>query len=124
MDIISCYTRAQAIEDGELVDVSDVAKEAGFCFPVALTRGVWSKCVEVPDDAPGQDEQGRLWDVLWMLRCRIARMKRTGDPTDRVRFRLYVRRNESATELVQLWSACGPGDVGEPVITVMLPGED
>ena len=29
-EIISIYTRAQAIEDGVLVDVTDTAKEAGF----------------------------------------------------------------------------------------------
>ena len=29
-NIISTYTRAQAIEDGVLIDVSPIAKEAGF----------------------------------------------------------------------------------------------
>ena len=29
-DIISTYTRAQAIEDGVLIDISPTAKEAGF----------------------------------------------------------------------------------------------
>jgi len=29
------------------------------------------------------------------------------------------RRNE-----VKLWSVCGPGDDAEPVITIMLEGED
>ena len=31
--IIHSYTRAQAIEDGILVDVSDTAREAGFTIP-------------------------------------------------------------------------------------------
>ena len=39
---ISTYTRAQAIEDGILVDVSDTACEAGFTIPVAVTRTVWN----------------------------------------------------------------------------------
>ena len=34
-EIIYAYTRAQAIEDGVLADVSEVAKEAGFRYPVA-----------------------------------------------------------------------------------------
>ena len=38
---ISTYTRAQAIEDGFLVDVSETPREAGFKIPVALTRTVW-----------------------------------------------------------------------------------
>ena len=33
--VISAYTRAQAIEDGILVDVSETAREAGFKIPVA-----------------------------------------------------------------------------------------
>ena len=45
---ISIYTRAQAIEDGVLVDVSESAREAGFKFPVAVTRTVWD-CYVVPD---------------------------------------------------------------------------
>ena len=40
--ILSAYTRAQAIEDGFLVDVSDTAREAGFGIPVAVTRSVWN----------------------------------------------------------------------------------
>ena len=39
--VISVYTRAQAIEDGILVDVSETAREAGFRIPVAVTRSVW-----------------------------------------------------------------------------------
>ena len=39
---ISAYTRAQAIEDGILVDVSDTAREAGFNIPVTVTRTVWN----------------------------------------------------------------------------------
>ena len=40
--VISIYSRAQAIEDGILVDVSDTAREAGFTIPVAVTRTVWN----------------------------------------------------------------------------------
>jgi hypothetical protein len=47
-DLIHVYTRAQAIEDGQLVDVSEWARRAGFCIPVAVTRTVWGQCIEVP----------------------------------------------------------------------------
>ncbi len=43
--VVSSYTRTQAIEDGVLVDVSEMAQEAGFKHPVALTRAVWEDCV-------------------------------------------------------------------------------
>ena len=63
--LISEYSRAQALDDGVLVDVSTTAREAGIRFPMALTRAVWESCVEVPRNAKGQpvpcqDEQGRL----------------------------------------------------------------
>jgi hypothetical protein len=48
-EVIYAYTRAQAIEDGVLIDVSSVASEAGIKFPVAMTRTVWGKYVEVTE---------------------------------------------------------------------------
>ena len=47
-DVISRYTRAQAIEDGVLVDVSELAREAGFRFPVAMTPESFETTVSVP----------------------------------------------------------------------------
>lgn len=40
-----------------VIDVSEMAREAGIRFPVALTAAVWSRCVAC------QDEQERLWEV-------------------------------------------------------------
>jgi hypothetical protein len=42
-----------------------------------------------------------------------------------VAFALHVRNdNRDRTPLVRLKAVCGPGDSGEPVLTVMMPGED
>lgn len=68
-DVIAGYSRAQALEDGVLIDVSDTAREAGFKFPVAITQAVWDRYI-IPSELDanyGQDERGRLWDTLWML---------------------------------------------------------
>jgi hypothetical protein len=120
--LIFAYTRAQAVADGVLVDVSELAREAGFKIPVAVTAGVWAECVEVPRGVTGQDETGRLWDVLTVLRHTIA-AKGNGS---RVDFAVHVRKDneESTPPLVPLYAVCGPGDDAEPVITVMLPHED
>ena len=122
-NVIYAYTRAQAIADGVLVDVSKLAREAGFKLPVAVTCGVWAECVAVPEGVLCQDETGRLWDVLMMLRHAIATSKHGGD---RVDFAVRVRNdNEERTPpLIQLYALCGPGDDAEPVVTVMLPHED
>jgi hypothetical protein len=120
-DLIHSYSRAEAIADGVLVDVTPVAREAGIRFPVALTRAVWQRCVAVPDGVEGQDEAGRLWDVLFLLRC--AARRATGSL---IEFGAHVRgdNSERMPPLVHLKAACGPGDQGEPVITVMMPEED
>ena len=47
---IHSYTRAQAIEDGQLIDVSTVAREAGIVWPVALTSAAWDDCVAWTDE--------------------------------------------------------------------------
>ena len=121
-EVISSYTRAQALEDGVLVDVSETAREAGIRFPVAMTRTVWGEYVEVPEGVTCQDETGRLWDILWMLRCNA----RQGGDT--LFFKLYVRNHNrerlTKADLVTLKAVCGPEDTPEPVITIMLPDED
>ena len=48
-ELIHSYTRKQAIEDGGLIDVSEMAKEAGFKFPVATTNTVWTDLI-VPNE--------------------------------------------------------------------------
>jgi hypothetical protein len=104
-----------------LIDVSATAREAGITYPVALTWAVWARCVSVPHGVECQDEAGRLWDVLYLLACAIRR----GAGGPEVRFGVHVRNHdrEGTPPLVRLKAVCGPGDQGEPVITVMFPGE-
>ncbi|MES9822765.1 MAG: DUF6573 family protein, partial [Candidatus Thiodiazotropha sp.] len=71
-----------------------------------------------------QDQSGRLWDVLYMASHAIRTAKDSGD---RLLFQLYrVVRDGHSTEavLVTLKLIVGPGDQGEPVITILLPDED
>jgi hypothetical protein len=121
-DLIHVYTRAEAIRDGVLIDVSAAAREAGIRYPVALTRAAWERCVAVPPGVLCQDEAGRLWDVLFLLRRAIGRS--AGGPV--VRFGVHVRNDnrEGTPPLVRLKAVCGPGDNSEPVLTGMLPDED
>ena len=121
-DLIHSYSRAQALADGVLIDVSATAKEAGIRYPVALTAAVWARCVAVPPGVAGQDEAGRLWDAVWLLRLAVGQ----SDGGPEVRFGVHVRddNRERTPPLVRLKAVCGPGDRGEPVVTVMLPDED
>jgi hypothetical protein len=119
-DLIHSYTRAQAIADGVIVDVTATAREAGILWPVALTAAVHAEYVAVPSGVECQDEAGRLWDILWMLACALRR-RPSGS---RFPFRLYVRNTNRAPRLFELHAVVAGGDHGEPTLTVMLPHED
>ena len=128
---IHTYSRADALDDGYLVDVTETAREAGFRFPVALTRAAWDDCIEWSDADTArkhwpQDQAGRLWDVLTMTRCYV-RGAACRDP-DADRFMLQVLRVPRAgrgvkARAVRLMAHVGPGDDAEPVITIGLPSD-
>jgi hypothetical protein len=138
-EVISSYTRAQAIKDGVLVNLNDpsftfrpglnICAEAGIKYPVAMTIAAFAKTVSELDSPPPpcQDISGRLWDVLTMFRLAA---KRGGEE---IRFRVTVingvcvggkRINRTKRETVILKAICGPGDSGDPVITILLPDEN
>ena len=121
--VIYSYSRSQAIADGLQVEVSKVAEEAGIRFPVFLTRAVYDSFVSVPTGVTSQDEAGRLWDVVWMLRFAIRKAQHG---QTRLPFALYVRNDSKAPRLIKLIAMCGPLDIDDPqpAITIMLPDED
>lgn len=122
LEVISSYSRAQAIADGVLIDVSKMAKEAGFKWPTVVTDNLWATHIQPSERAKkyGQDAQGRLWDVLWMASL-AARRSRDGQ--DLVPFEVLFQNGpgEKWRDVVKLWAHVGPGDHGEPVLTIMLP---
>lgn len=124
---IYAYTRAQALEDGVLMDVTEVAKEAGFRIPVAMTTAAWADAVEWTDAdskrQTAQDQSARLWDVMCMAYLTVRR----SDTGPRKAFQvLRVPRGGRGVRprLTTLHIHIGPGDEGEPVITIMQPHED
>jgi hypothetical protein len=121
-DLIHRYTRADALRDGTLIDVSETAKEAGILYAVALTAAVWARCVTVPPGLECQDERGRLWDIVFLLRLASGR----SGVGPEVRFGVHVRNDnrDRTPPLVRLKAVCGPDDDGSPCITVLLPEED
>lgn len=124
--VVHQYTRAQAIADGVLIDVSRTAAEAGFCFPVAMTAAAWADCVawnEADSECQThQDQSARLWDVVWMA----SRAARQAQGIERVPFRLYRIPRDGRSigaRLTTLHLHIGPGDDGRPVITILMPDE-
>ena len=122
-NVIYSYTRAQALADGVLIDVTDHAKVLGFRVPVAVTDHLYNGYVAaVPPslESEGQSTAGRLHDLL-MLAMIAAR---TNKGTDRVSFKVDFLMNPNRKETVEVIAHIGPGDAGEPVLTLMLPGDD
>lgn len=134
--VIYAYTRAQAIEDGVLVDVSKLACEAGIKFPTAVTSAVFHEYVETPPELKGlQDDTGRLWDIVWMLSFAIRSGRIEGAQgtfeviiakPDKGDWQSNEKPHEGDREkrLVTLKAVCGPSDDGSACITVMRPEED
>ncbi len=123
MPIVFSYTRAQAIADGVLVDLTEWARETGFRVPVACTSTVWDGYIVPAQDLrpTGQSERGRAHDVLWLLYVAI---RKCPAHTDQLRFKISFLMSARTHETIELKAISGPGDTGEPVLTVMLPDED
>lgn len=121
--IIFSYSRQQAIDDGVLVDLTSWARETGFRIPVACTHAVWTEYIEPSDDTAemGQSQRGRAHDVLWMLYLAIKRSV-PGQPA--LRYEVLFLNEQLEHETVTLKAVCGPGDSGEPVMTIMQTHED
>jgi len=120
--VIHGYSREKALRDGELVDVGDLAREVTRQFPLALTLAAHEEAVAW-SHGPGQDETGRLRDVLHLARYAML----TNPGRERADFQvLRVPNVAGATraESVTLSVVVGPGEDGTPVITVMLPTEE
>ena len=116
-DLIYSYTRAQALADGVLIDVSERAQRAGIKYPTACTASVWALIDCLPesdtDSLAGVVADTRLAEVLTAMLAAIRRGGARG--TDRVVFEALG---------CAMWAHCGPGDAAAAVITVMLEGED
>lgn len=107
-DYIARYTRADAIADGTLVDVTAYAREAGLTLPTAMTATFVAEL--------GADDPVVLGRVLGALRAAAAF---AGQGTDRVEISVRGRWG-----WVDAWALVGPGDDLRPVLTVMSEGED
>jgi Family of unknown function (DUF6573) len=119
-EIIFSYTRAQAIADRVLVDVTPTALEAGFRFPVAVTASLMAAGETIPQQYSHEDIEGRLWDVLWMAAL-AARRARPG--CSRIAFEVILHTEGTRRKYQTLFLDIGPGDTSEPVVTIGFPAD-
>ena len=119
---VHTYTRADALADGVLVDATETAREAGFRIPVALTQGVWADVNDLSGwhVSCGQSSEGRLWDLLFMA----AHAARKPENRDRSEFVYSLVMPAGTGNNYRAKCHIGPGDKGEPVVTILRPDED
>jgi len=135
-EIIASYTRADAVADGIQVSIPpEITKEAGIIFPVFFTRGVYDKYVKVPKGMNHQDEQGRLWDILYMFAMQARKSSsdelkfqfccQLPDKGDWTKYEKVCEGNRLLRE-VTLKALIGPLDLNSPnpAITILFPNED
>lgn len=100
-DLIFSYSRADAIRDGVLIDVSSRAKTLGYRIPVALTAGLHDVLTAGASDET--EISARVDLLLIALHDSIAGSSGAGDRLD------FVIQAPSFAPL-SAWALCGPGD--------------
>ena len=114
-EVVYSYSRKQAIEDGVLVDLSQVDSiKQHWKHPFACTSTVWG-IIESALQRPGQDVSGICHDISTMAKLAI----RSATDPELVRFSVIITGRTHALKL-----HIGPGDTAAPVLTLMLPYED
>lgn len=124
-EVIHTYTRAEAIADGMLCDVTEWASAetgflGGFRCPVAVTAAAWHAIEAIPPALEGvADVRGRAHDVLYLaslaLRGAMARDE------SRARFRVILPRAGERGRYVTLLVDASAGDDGGAVVTIGFP---
>ena len=119
-EVIYTYTRDQALSDGVLIDVSAMAKEAGFRCPAAITAALYAELNPNQRELSfGQSYEGRLWDVLFMAQMAARRAIWKSQTAFCVSLAVCPgKRSRLRKRLLNLWLVIGPGDEYEPVITI------
>lgn len=115
-EAIFSYSRKQAIEDGVLVDLSEVDSiKQHWKHPFACTSTVWA-IIEAALKNPDQDVSGICQDLSTMAKLAA---RNAAHQTEQVKFSVMI-----AGRTFQMKLHIGPGDTAAPVLTLMLPCED
>lgn len=120
--IISAYSRAQALEDGFLVDaqqgdLAEVTRQHVGATPCAMTAAVHALIERAVTNPRAHNDWRGVWhDVLWMGQfARRASAQAGGTPRG---FKVTIT-GTGRRRLHLLFISVGPGDQGEAVVTVM-----
>ncbi len=110
-DVIYSYTAEDAMNDGDLHDVSKMGHEAGFpgALKVRVTNSVHCLC-EPPKSNKIESYEGRMWDVVSMA---LNSVKTASDESMTTFIVRIGKRN------VKMWACLDT--TSEPGVHIMLP---
>lgn len=116
------YTRAQAVEEGTLVDLTETANLAGIPYPVFVKYDAFNFCVKTFARGEPLLEFSRLWELLMALsgvvdRCVKEKTAEFCCPVMTADLELYQ---------IDFQADCEPLDIDDPrpAITVRFVDED
>jgi hypothetical protein len=119
-------SRADAIADGDLIDVTEEAAELSIPWPVAFTKEAWRDLVAWhARNVRSQSTSARLAATLLALRSAIRPWSNNPE-MDQVLVtitRMPNTRTATQPRRTLFWVVCETGDLAEPVITVKLYDE-
>ena len=125
-DLIFIYSREQAIEEGVLIDVTPIARQAGYRIPVALTCALMGDIQDVPEGMrtrPGMEVDSRLFDVLNQGNIAIHRgASRSSELC--FTLPLPVGGDTNPYQEYSVKIVIGPDEEDLPCFTFMCPQED
>ncbi len=120
--IVHTYTRAQAISDGVLIDLSSSFPNETriYRWNVACTDSVWT-LIECAAESSNEDVAVIVWDVCYMSHLAINAMKDAGRAELYFKVCLPLGTPEKKLKMVS-----GPVGFDDPTpcLTIMLPTED
>lgn len=107
---MTTYTRDEAVADGLIVDVSQIAQEFGIKAPVAVSDSLFKHYLS----NRGLKRQDRIQEVLKAFREKVIELKEMGEDTTFVEFVVRLPRRR-----LQLWAIAERNPT--PSIRISLP---
>ena len=122
-ELISTYTRKQAIEDGVLIDLStNFPNETRmYKWPVACTSAVW-ELIESAAQSDAVSVELYAWDVCFAAYRTITAASQNNDCL-LFKVLLPLRAKSKPKNLKLMCGPVGPEDPS-PALTITLPEED
>jgi hypothetical protein len=117
------YSRAAALADGTLHNVTEQAAANGIILPTAVTDRIWQRIANIPETRDYETTEARLNDVLLMAYIAMRNAKANSFNGDTLYYNVIIT-TPNMGDAHRLKCHIGPGDNAEPVITIMDEWED